>query len=449
MAEEAEFIKHLREEKLKAQETRSSYTQKKLAYVTALLGIGVLGIEQFDLNPVLYLVPFVAAAFDLYILAEDYSVKRIGAYLQVRSSAPVEEDWEDWVGRNRDPFALVAMPILSTLMLAGAAVIIWITSGGSVPTLYWPWLVVGLLPSWFLFFLYRHLRDQVPEKAKQWLGADLGRARAWGPLQRRVARADHIVSGEVYREIKEQFLACRDDLPALRQVAPEYGQAEYLLCVDAEGNTVAFAPDTVRDFEAAAAEHPDFGDWFAVATAPETEEPVLLVARWLCHLLGIRHRTAQLFLDHPTLEDHTYVQVRGVNKAESPAHFDLPAAGHVAGVGTPLDALWKELEEELGLKPDDVADLEHVASYEYRGLHEESGMRNVEWRTVLVARLKAEKALSMEFKDGEVAGMAVFALPALRDLVAAFPGRIASGLAASLPLYLQHRAEKQSGGTGV
>jgi hypothetical protein len=161
---ESEFVKHLREEKLQAQETRSAYTQKKLAYVTALLGIGILTIEQLDLNPVLYLVPFVAAAFDLYILAEDYSVKRIGAWLREFSGQPLEHDWEKWVSENRDRFALIAMPFLSTLMQAGAAVIIWIASGGDVPGVFWPWLVLGLLPSWVLFFLYRKLRDRIQEK---------------------------------------------------------------------------------------------------------------------------------------------------------------------------------------------------------------------------------------------------------------------------------------------
>ena len=58
------------------------------------------------------------------------------------------------------------MPILSTLMLLGAAVIIWIGSGGSVPAVYWPWLIVGLLPSWLLFFYYRRLRDRITGKTK-------------------------------------------------------------------------------------------------------------------------------------------------------------------------------------------------------------------------------------------------------------------------------------------
>ena len=161
-----DFVRHLREEKLGAQEARSSYTQRKLAYGAALLGIGALGIQQLnlDLNPVLYLVPFVAAAFDLYILAEDYSVKRIGDYLRAHST-PAEQDWERYVSRHRDPFALIAMPLLSTLMLAGAAVIIWIGAADHVPAFYWIWLTAGLLPSWALFFYYRRLRDRVAPTA--------------------------------------------------------------------------------------------------------------------------------------------------------------------------------------------------------------------------------------------------------------------------------------------
>jgi len=164
---EEDFVWHLREEKLNAQQARSAYTQRKLAYGAALLGIGALSFQQLNLNlnPVLYLVPFVAAAFDLYILGEDYSVKRIGAYLEAHS-LPSEQDWERWVSANRDPFALIAMPILSTLMALGAAVIIWIASGGHVPAPFWPWLIVGVLPSWVLFFYYRRLRDRIRDKVK-------------------------------------------------------------------------------------------------------------------------------------------------------------------------------------------------------------------------------------------------------------------------------------------
>jgi hypothetical protein len=51
-------------------------------------------------------------------------------------------------------------------MHVGASVIIWIASGGDVQLVFWPWLVVGLLPSWILFFLYRNLRGQIGGKVE-------------------------------------------------------------------------------------------------------------------------------------------------------------------------------------------------------------------------------------------------------------------------------------------
>ena len=62
---ETEFLKHLREEKLAAEDLRGTYTLRKLAYATALLGVGSLSIERLGLSFLLYLVPLVAFAFDL------------------------------------------------------------------------------------------------------------------------------------------------------------------------------------------------------------------------------------------------------------------------------------------------------------------------------------------------------------------------------------------------
>src|SRR6185503_3161329 len=78
-----DFIKHLREEKLQTQTSRTKYVTQKLAYATGLLALGSLksGSGSVDLSPLLYSVPLLALAFDLYILGEDYSVKRIGCFL--------------------------------------------------------------------------------------------------------------------------------------------------------------------------------------------------------------------------------------------------------------------------------------------------------------------------------------------------------------------------------
>ena len=170
----SEFIKHLHAEKLKAQEWRTTYTLRKLAYATALLGIGSLQINigsistagEINLGLVLYLAPWVALAFDLYVLGEDYSVKRFGKFLQESSPDDLERKWEKWVSQRRDPFAPFAMPILTTLLLLGAAVIIWI-GGTARGQFYWWWLILTALLNWGLFFLYRQLLSRPAQGAKE------------------------------------------------------------------------------------------------------------------------------------------------------------------------------------------------------------------------------------------------------------------------------------------
>jgi hypothetical protein len=115
-----EFLKHLQDEKLKTQAARSGYVTQKLAYATSLLALGSLKSGYADLSLLLYLVPFLSIVFDLYILGEDYSVKRIGAFLGGASTDELENLWEDWVSDNRDPFAPLAIPILTTLLALAA-----------------------------------------------------------------------------------------------------------------------------------------------------------------------------------------------------------------------------------------------------------------------------------------------------------------------------------------
>lgn len=168
-AECEDFLRHLHDEKLKTQAARTTYVTQKLAYATGLLALGSVEVGSVDLSPLLYLVPFLAIAFDLYILGEDYSVKRIGAFLRGNSTVASEKRWEDWVSRNRDHFAPFAMPILTNVLAAAAALVLWSQPRDSSTKIFiwFAWAPLAFLPIWGLFFYYAYLRERVKERAEE------------------------------------------------------------------------------------------------------------------------------------------------------------------------------------------------------------------------------------------------------------------------------------------
>lgn len=160
---EKDFLKSLREEKLRAQEARNHLTIQKLTFATALIGLGSIKLEAGVVNTALlaYLAPWVAIVFDFYILGEDYSVKRLGAFLKTYSGESLERFWEKWVSEHRDPFAPWAMPILTSLVMGAGALVLVSTPQVSSPGLLIGWAVGTLLVSWGIFFWYRRLRKNI------------------------------------------------------------------------------------------------------------------------------------------------------------------------------------------------------------------------------------------------------------------------------------------------
>jgi isopentenyldiphosphate isomerase len=167
------------------------------------------------------------------------------------------------------------------------------------------------------------------------------------------------------------------------------------------------------------------------------------MARWLCHLLGLRHKVVQLFIDHPAEDSLTLVQVRGVNKAEAPGCFDAPAAGHVVGLESETGAISLELEQELGLAVADLDESEMIGTYHYCAPLDHSTLCNVEFCVVFAGRLKPGRLQRIRFVDGEVAAISLFALSELQALIDTFPERVAPGLLGAFPTYLRSRGERQ------
>jgi 8-oxo-dGTP pyrophosphatase MutT (NUDIX family) len=224
----------------------------------------------------------------------------------------------------------------------------------------------------------------------------------------------------------QRFANQSPTLEQMRSVAPEYGQDEFLRCVDREGGATQVSAAILNDYDRVHRRQPQYALWFRAAES--TQGRVLLIARWLCHLAGFRHRTVHLMLDHPALSGHVLVQVRGVHKEESPACFDLPVAGHVPGLSTVEGALQRECEEELGLDLDQIVGLRRLGSYDRAYLEDWPGFWTAEHHTVFHGRLAREAWLAVHAPDDEVAGVAIFPIARLRALAARFPDRVAFGL---------------------
>jgi len=225
------------------------------------------------------------------------------------------------------------------------------------------------------------------------------------------------------------------------RLTPEYGKDEYLLVVDRYGQPEGRSAEIVAAWRACYFANRQFGMWFREATLEE--RPVLLAARWLCHLAGLRHQTVEIFIDPPEAAPpkvdtpqaaHTLVQVRGMDKVDAPGAFDIPCAGHVSGLDGIEQSLEKELGEELNLRLGDLDDLRELARY-ISPARQGCYLLDEEYRYLYRAMLKPGAVGQIRFSDGEVGALALFNMVELRRYCQRFPERAASGLSDALGYY--------------
>lgn len=268
----------------------------------------------------------------------------------------------------------------------------------------------------------------------------------WRSLRREVEMANRAFNRDVFFATQRLFLDYYADgrvTPAAltREYPQDPTQDEFLLVLDEQGRPAKPLKEVSDRFYKVAGEHAEFKRWFRESMLLEGElagSPVLLAARWLCHLTGLRHGTVEIFLDPPDMPGHTLVQVRAMSKFEAPGAFDIPCAGHIRGMEAPVIALEKELREELNIRLEDLDDIQLLGRYNsYTGIEgdAERAPLNNEHRFLYRAKLKPETAKNIRFSDGEVAGLSVFAVSELRALVQQYPERVASGLADAIGFY--------------
>lgn len=165
-----------------------------------------------------------------------------------------------------------------------------------------------------------------------------------------------------------------------------------------------------------------------------------IAPRWLCHLLGLCHRTVHLVLRTP--QDWLALQVRGP-QVDWPGLLDLSVTGHVRAGLSWQQATQREAAEELGLDLTPAAGMLTPAGlatvgspyrrYEADSINPPVHICHV--TQIFAATLTPAGLASLSFADGEVAGLYLCSLAEIERLLAREPQRIAPGLVQSLPAY--------------
>jgi hypothetical protein len=118
------FLSDLRQEIFQAQKRRGQILTLKLSFISGFFGIGSFdkiansGLE-INANYVFYIIPFIALIFDLYLMGEDYGIKRAGQFIKESAETPrVEKEWEAYIAQGkRDLFSTWAYRIYAVLIV--------------------------------------------------------------------------------------------------------------------------------------------------------------------------------------------------------------------------------------------------------------------------------------------------------------------------------------------
>jgi len=126
----AEFIQKLHKEIAETQLRRHKLDILKIAFITTLLGFGSLKLRDLSsFYPLLYLVPLVGVFFDLLIMGEHYSIRRIGVFIRLKSEDKLEKQFERYVSRKRDKFFKNGSRCFTVLSILAAMVILFSIKG--------------------------------------------------------------------------------------------------------------------------------------------------------------------------------------------------------------------------------------------------------------------------------------------------------------------------------
>lgn len=127
-----EFCDKLRLEIREGLKRCHEFKLKKLAFGSSLLGIGSLvvpygSMRDLDLSPLLYLVPVIAVAYDFFIVAEDFNIKRAGEFLSRDESGSCKEEksYENYLNNHVNKFDPIAFFLVTLSFLTGSVALLF------------------------------------------------------------------------------------------------------------------------------------------------------------------------------------------------------------------------------------------------------------------------------------------------------------------------------------
>lgn len=128
----SDFFNKLRQEIAETQKRRQKLDLLKIGFVSALLGFGSVKIQDIvSFYRMLYIVPLVAVFFDMLIMGEHFSIKRIGAFLRIKSPDDIEKEYETFVAKNRDKYFKYGSRGFTVLSFIAAFYILTVYQGDS------------------------------------------------------------------------------------------------------------------------------------------------------------------------------------------------------------------------------------------------------------------------------------------------------------------------------
>lgn len=170
------FIQNLYNETSLHKSKRTTFILQKLAFITAIFGVASIQLftnqTQIDIVVIpmqnlwiLYIIPIMALAYDIYIYAEDYKVKRIGAFIRTNpvmqdTMCKYELEWQKYVEEGRrEPLATYATMMLTIFLSLAAYLIMYSINKTGFEIII---ILVGFCGSIILFFTYKYvLKDRL------------------------------------------------------------------------------------------------------------------------------------------------------------------------------------------------------------------------------------------------------------------------------------------------